>query len=193
MTHSGLDLIFEISSQLGCVNLKGSFDVRIELIFNSGQETCGLGFKGQMNKITIATALNRIEELSNHSLQSTGAWTPYQIFTHCAQSVECSRLGYPKQRPEIFQKTIGKLAFSLFAATGRMIHPLDEPLPGAPPLEKKDNLEEALARLKKAYTDFEQYEGPLAPHFTYGVLTKEEYTLAHVMHLNNHLEEVQKL
>ena len=150
-------------------------------------------FNGQSNRLTISSALKQIEELSNQSLHSIGAWTPFQILTHCAQSVECSILGYPKQQPEILQKTIGKLAFSIFSANGRMMHSLDEPLPGAPPLEDKNNIEEASARLKKAYTDFERYKGPLAPHFTYGLLTKEEYILVHVMHLNNHLEEVRVL
>ena len=147
----------------------------------------------QSSNLTISSALKQIEELSGSSLQSIRSWTPFQILTHCAQSVECSMLGYPKPRPEIFQKTIGRLLFSIFSANGRMIHPLDEPIPGAPPLEKKNNLDKAIARLKKAYTDFEEYTGPLASHFTYGVLSKEEYIIAHVMHLNNHLEEIQIL
>lgn len=150
-------------------------------------------FNDRLKNLTISSALKQIEELRDRSLHSIGAWSPYQIFTHCAQSVECSILGYPKQQPEIFQKTIGKLVFSIFSATRRMMHPLDEVIPGAPPLEDKSNIEEALNRLQKAYKDFEAYTGPLAPHFTYGVLTKEEYTLAHVMHLNNHLEEIQVL
>ncbi len=139
--------------------------------------------------MTIASALAKINELSSRPLHSVGAWTPYQILTHCAQSVEYSMSGYPEQKPEIFQKTIGKLGFSLFSLKGRMIHPLDEPIPGAPPLEDDNNITEALVRLKTAYLDFEQYTGALAPHFTYGALTKEEYILAHVMHLNNHLQE----
>lgn len=30
----------------------------------------------------------------------------------------------------------------------------------------------------------------LAPHFAYGPLTKQQYEMAHVMHFNNHLKEI---
>jgi hypothetical protein len=152
-----------------------------------------INFINQQDKLTIASALEKIEQLESQSLKNTGVWTPYQIFIHCAQSVEYSMLGYPKQQPEIFQNTIGKLAFSIFSFKGRMIHPLDEPIPGAPPLNDSNNIKSALDRLKKAYIDFEQYSKPLSPHFTYGSLTKQEYTLAHVMHLNNHINEIRQL
>ncbi|MEL7034258.1 MAG: DUF1569 domain-containing protein [Cyanobacteria bacterium J06592_8] len=151
-----------------------------------------INFMEQHDQLTIASALQQIEQLENKSLRSVGAWTPYQIFIHCAQSIEYSMLGYPEQRPEIFQNTIGKLAFSIFSFVGHMIHPLDEPIPGAPTLDDSNNIQPALDRLKSAYINFEQYTGPLAPHFIYGDLTKEEYTLAHVMHLNNHLDEIRE-
>lgn len=141
--------------------------------------------------LTIASALDKLDILNDRlPLRSTGEWGSYAILTHCAQSVECSMLGYPIQQHEIYQATIGKLAFSLFSTLGYMKHPLDEPIPGAPELEAHGNHGQALARLRKAYVDFEQYTGPLAPHFTYGELSKADYTRAHVMHLNNHLEEL---
>ncbi|MEM7796415.1 MAG: DUF1569 domain-containing protein [Cyanobacteria bacterium P01_C01_bin.118] len=141
--------------------------------------------------LTIASALDKIDILNDRlPLRSTGEWRPYAILIHCAQSVECSMLGYPIQQHEIYKATIGKLAFSLFSTLGYMKHPLDEPIPGAPELESRGNLGQALTRLRKAYVDFEHYTGPLAPHFTYGELPKSDYTRAHVMHLNNHLEEL---
>ena len=149
-------------------------------------------FDGRPAMLTISSALEKIETLSNQSLHSTGAWQPYAILTHCAQSVECSMLGYPIQQPEIYKETVGKLAFTIFSTLGYMKHPLDEPIPGAPELENNGRLEQSLARLKKAYIDFEKYAGPLTPHFTYGTLSKEDYTCAHVMHLNNHLEEIKE-
>ncbi len=142
--------------------------------------------------LTIASALEKIDLLSSQPLHSTGTWVPYAILTHCAQSVECSMLGYPIQQSELYQATVGKLAFSLFSALGYMKHPLDEPIPGAPELDDNGSLEKALARLKQAYIDFEHYTGSLAPHFTYGELSKEDYARAHVIHLNNHLEEIQE-
>ncbi|MFG6095752.1 DUF1569 domain-containing protein [Leptolyngbyaceae cyanobacterium CCMR0082] len=142
--------------------------------------------------LTISSALETIASLSNRPLHSTGAWQPYAILTHCAQSVECSMVGYPIQQPEIYKATVGKLAFTLFSALGAMQHPLDEPIPGAPELEAHGNLKKALARLKKAYIDFDNYTDSLAPHFTYGDLSKQDYIRAHVMHLNNHLEEIRE-
>ncbi|MEM9265199.1 MAG: DUF1569 domain-containing protein [Cyanobacteria bacterium P01_F01_bin.13] len=142
--------------------------------------------------LTVSSALEKIELLSHQSLSSTGAWQPYAILTHCAQSVECSMLGYPIQQHELYKATIGKLAFSIFSTIGYMKHPLDEPIPGAPELDANGRLEKVLERLKNAYINFEQYTGPLAPHFTYGELSKEDYTRAHVMHLNNHLEEIRE-
>ncbi len=150
-------------------------------------------FDDPHDKLTIASALETIEKLENQSLKTVGKWTPYQVFIHCAQSVEYSMSGYPEEQPEIFQNTIGKLIFSIFSFVGRMIHPLDEPIPGAPILQDRNDIQSALERLKKAYIDFEQYTKPLAPHFTYGALTKAEYTLAHVMHLNNHLDEFREI
>ncbi len=143
------------------------------------------------DSLTITTALAEIDRLNPSSISSTGEWTPTQIFIHCAQSVEYSMTGYPSASPAIVQKTVGKVAFSLFSSLGKMVHPLDEPIPDAPSLDSETNLEAAIARLKKAYTDFEQYNGVLYPHFTYGELNKDEYTVAHVMHLNNHLKEIR--
>jgi hypothetical protein len=48
----------------------------------------------------------------------------------------------------------------------------------------------ALDRLMYALGHFEQFDGPLAPHFAYGALSKTEYEIAHVLHLNNHLLEI---
>ena len=143
--------------------------------------------------LSISDALETIENLSLKTLQSNGAWSTYKILTHCAQSVECSILGYPKQNSKLFQKTIGKLAFYSFSFLGQMHHPLDEEIPCAPDIEDSGNLDEALQRLNQAYLDFSNYTGPLSPHFAYGELSREEYSLAHVMHLNNHLQEIQVL
>jgi hypothetical protein len=48
---------------------------------------------------------------------------------------------------------------------------------------------EALARLTTALQDFDGYNGALKPHFAFGTLSKSDYALAHVLHINNHLQE----
>ncbi|MBJ7900793.1 MAG: DUF1569 domain-containing protein [Cyanobacteria bacterium RI_101] len=73
-----------------------------------------------------------------------------------------------------------------------MTHPLDEPIPGAPYLEKSEDLNPSLDRLAEAYQTFERHTGALFPHFSYGALSKAEYTLAHTMHFNNHLTQIQR-
>ena len=71
-----------------------------------------------------------------------------------------------------------------------MTHDLSDPIPGAPSLTSSMDVAIALNRLKKSLIDFDNYLGPIAPHFAYGELTKKEFELAHVMHLYNHLQEI---
>ena len=70
-----------------------------------------------------------------------------------------------------------------------MTHGLAEAIPGAAKLQANDD-RAALRRLIQALSDFDQFKGQYQPHFAYGVLSKQEYALAHVLHLNNHFEEV---
>lgn len=142
------------------------------------------------DRLTIAAALRQLETLAQGSLTSRGAWLPPAIFVHCAQSVEYSMSGYPQNKSEVFRHTVGALAFAAFAARGQMTHPLDEPIPGAPPLAPDTALAPALARLRQSLVAFDDYTGQLAPHFAYGQLSKQDYALAHAMHLNNHMQEI---
>lgn len=145
------------------------------------------------DKLTIGMALKKLDELSNVSVLNIGQWNPYQIFTHCAQSVEFSMSQFPEHKSAFFKSTVGKLAFSIFSAKGKMTHSLSEAIPSAPTLTKSVETTIALQRLKKALLDFDSYQGILAPHFAYGSLSKKEYEIAHVMHLYNHLQEIKSL
>ncbi|NQZ28279.1 MAG: DUF1569 domain-containing protein [Colwellia sp.] len=141
--------------------------------------------------LKIATALKRLELLSNKNLVQTGEWDIYKIFMHCAQSVEYSMSKFPQHKSNFFKNTIGTLAFSIFEYKGKMIHGLSEPIPGSALIKSSSDTNAALDHLKKSLIEFENYKGELAPHFAYGELTKSEYEIAHVMHLYNHLEEIQ--
>jgi hypothetical protein len=141
--------------------------------------------------LTIAFALKILDSLFNENITNLGEWDPSQIFTHCAQSVEYSMSIFPKHKSTMFKQTLGKLAFSVFSSKKKMTHALNEPIPGAPILKKNVDVLTALNRLKKSLTDFDNYQGTLAPHFAYGELTKDEYEAAHVMHLYNHLQEIK--
>ena len=132
--------------------------------------------------------LTKLDELASAPLQTTGTWDAARTFNHLAQSVEFSMAGFPEHKSAIFQNTVGRLAYRVFAARGEMSHALDEIIPGEvvdPAAQTRD----AIARLKTALLDFRQYEAEMKPHFAYGRLEKEDYAIAHVLHINNHLEE----
>jgi hypothetical protein len=141
--------------------------------------------------LTIELAIKKLDALLNKNVISWGVWEPAQIFTHCAQSVEYSMSQFPEHKSNFFKGTIGKLAFSAFFSKGKMTHSLNEPIPGAPLLAKNSDIIISLNRLKKSLIDFDNYQGKFAPHFAYGELTKDEYEIAHVMHLYNHLHEIK--
>ncbi len=141
--------------------------------------------------LTIEDALRHIDLLAKGSIATRGSWNAFQVFTHCAQSVEYSMAGYPVPKPAVFQLTAGKLAFAAFSAKQKMKHNLAEPIAGAPELVVAGETNKALERLRMSLTDFERYQGVLAPHFAYGALSKSEYALAHALHFSNHLEEIQ--
>jgi hypothetical protein len=143
------------------------------------------------DELTIDFALKKLDVLSHTNLINLGEWNSYQIFTHCAQSVEYSMSQFPLHRSSFFKSTIGKLAFSIFSSKGKMTHDLSEPIPGAPSLTSSMDVALALNRLQKSLIDFDKYLGPIAPHFAYGQLTKKEFEMAHVMHLYNHLQEIK--
>lgn len=140
--------------------------------------------------LTIESALNNLDVLANQKIVSQGSWDLYQIFSHCAQSVEYSMTAFPEHKSSLFKRTGGKGAFSLFSVIGQMSHGLSEPIPGAPAIHTNSDTVTALNRLKRSLIEFSSYQHKLAPHFAYGELTKREYEVAHVLHLYNHLEEI---
>ncbi len=128
--------------------------------------------------------LDNIRKAKALDLESN--WTLYQNLVHCAQSIEFSLTGYPENRPKIIQLTIGRLVFHQFETQGYMLHDRNHPIPGAAVIEPDGSLDQAYGRLTKAIEDFENFDQPLHPHFTYGKLTKSQYSHAHCMHLADH-------
>jgi Protein of unknown function (DUF1569) len=123
------------------------------------------------------------------SLVSLGAWSPGQVLSHCAQSIEFSVGGYPQLKSPAFRATVGSLAASLFGALGAMKHGLDEPIPGAAEIPGPP-LTDAIARLRRAMDAFTA-AAKLAPHFAYGELDRPAYDTAHAMHVSEHLSEIR--
>ncbi|MFK8030422.1 MAG: DUF1569 domain-containing protein [Gammaproteobacteria bacterium] len=140
-------------------------------------------------ELAVDLTLERLGNLNPEALSSSGSWSVARVFNHLAQSIEFSISGYPEMKSAAFQNTVGSLAFSVFQARGNMNHGLDEAIPGEVVDPMATSSKEALQRLIEAIQTFENFEGDLKPHFAYGELSKEQYSLAHVMHINNHWQE----
>lgn len=132
--------------------------------------------------------LSKLDDISKSPLRTVGSWDATRTFHHLAQSVEFSMEGFPEHKSALFQKTVGKLAYKVFNARGEMSHGLDQVIPGEV-VTTEGAAKDAVLRLKQSLNDFKTYEAEMKPHFAYGHLKKDDYAIAHVLHINNHLEE----
>jgi Protein of unknown function (DUF1569) len=132
--------------------------------------------------------LDRLER--SGGARSTGAWPLSSVLEHLGQSIEMSMDGFPQPRSALFQRTAGATAFAFFRWRGRMTHGLDEPIPGAPALVAGADWKPSAGRLRAAISRFEGHNGPLRPHFAYGMLDKAGFALAHSFHIANHQDEI---
>jgi len=139
--------------------------------------------------LSLDEVIIQLRSLQSSTIQSTGAWSADHIFNHCAQSIEMSMQGYPEHKSPLFKNSLGKRAFKVFGYQQHMTHNLSEAIPGAPAISSTST-KLALERLIVALQRFEHYQDKLAPHFAYGELSKDDYRLAHILHINNHLEEI---
>lgn len=135
--------------------------------------------------LSIQAMLKKLEsmDVSNISFEST--WSVGHNLAHMAQSIEYSMSGYPMHKSELFKSTVGKAAFNAFSSKGYMKHNVEEDIPGAPSVNTV-NAEEGMQRLIASLETFNNYHGELPEHFAYGALSKEEYALAHVLHIKDH-------
>lgn len=148
-----------------------------------------LNIDHQHPHLRLDSLRQRLQAAEAKGFTKQGGWNAAQVFNHCAQSIEFSMIGFPQLNSALFQNTAGSLAFSVFSARGAMSHSLTEPIPGAPALDAAADTSLAYARMLAAIDRFSNYQGTLQPHFAFGTLNKEDYLQAHVLHINNHLEE----
>jgi len=135
----------------------------------------------------LAQALERAEKCEFDARESATGWSLPQALAHCAQALEFTIAGFPRSRGRVFQRVLGRAIKRRFLRRGVMLHNRAASIPGAPPIAADVTRAEALARLRRAIGAFEAYDGPCAPHFTYGPTTKAEYEALHAMHLTDHL------
>lgn len=146
----------------------------------------------QLQFTSLAAAEAELLRLASaKGLQASPGWSWGKTLVHCAQSIDFSLSGFPEPKPRLFQLTVGAAAFEVFAWRGRMSHDLSAPIPGAPAISEQEDAAKALQQLRASINRFQQWKGPLQPHFAYGALNKAEYELAHAMHLANHLSAFQ--
>ena len=81
-------------------------------VFMTGGATW-LAIDQHQEPLDIDFALSKLNKLMKQNPKTIGEWNLYQVFTHCAQSVEYSMLGYPVHKSDVFKNTVGKTAFSL--------------------------------------------------------------------------------
>ena len=70
---------------------------------------------------------------------------------------------------------------------GFMTHDVNAPIPLAPAISPTLPFEEGVAKVRGAMERFRVHVGPLAPHFAFGDISREEYERLHAMHLADHL------
>jgi hypothetical protein len=138
----------------------------------------------------IPAALRTLERLRTKPLHTRSGWDLPHVLEHSAQSIDYSIDGYPELKPAWFRSTLGRAAFAVFSARGRMKHGLADPIPGAPEIAQGRELAPAVDRVTQALLRFDRHTGPIAPHFAYGALSKAEFARAHLMHLANHWDVV---
>lgn len=140
---------------------------------------------------TLEESLSWLDALeAAPAAHASGAWPLASVLDHLAQGVEMSLDGFPQSRSALLRLTLGRAVFALFKRKGRMQHGLDAAIPGAPPLRTGDDWRPAAQRLRTAITRFQQHQGALQPHFAYGALSKDDFALAHAMHIANHRDEI---
>ncbi|MDE2430838.1 MAG: DUF1569 domain-containing protein [Burkholderiales bacterium] len=146
--------------------------------------------KSTVEITSVERMLAQLKDLKSKVLVAHSGWAPYKVFVHLAQSVQYSMTGYPEMKPALFQHTAGSAAFFAFSVAGAMRHNLTEPIPGAPAIADDGSVNDAIILLINTLQQFQQYQGNLHPHFAYGMLSKDDYAHAHVMHIENHLMEI---
>ena len=102
---------------------------------------------------------------------------------HCAQSIEYSLTGFPTQRGWLVRKLIAPHLLRKFLRQGFMTHDVHAPIPLAPAISPELPFEEGVAKLRGAMERFRVHAGPLAPHFAFGDISRDDYERLRSMHL----------
>jgi hypothetical protein len=118
---------------------------------------------------------------------TVGNWSLGQICNHLTLALRCTLDGFPpgSSLPWIVQQTLGKVAFKLILKRGRLIEGFKIPDKYLP-IKGLDAREEANT-LSEVIREYQSTTTPLATHFLFGPLTKEQWLRYHCIHCAHHL------
>ncbi len=144
---------------------------------------------------SVGEAITRLRELASApNIDTKGPWSLHQIMVHCRQSVDYSLDGFPKLRPALIRKTIGSWVGQRFLRRGHLGHRTDASIPGAPEVDRVGDGRRAITALIASLERFAAADqAATKPHFIFGELSKEEYERLHVLHVADHLAEIEAL
>lgn len=138
----------------------------------------------------FATAEAYVQKLRGAKVETTGQWSAFRIYTHLADAVECTLIGFPKKpMPLWIRRTIGPAAFHGMMLLGYF--PPKVPNVALPHKAREADAGPALDRLIGLLESFRGHEGPCAEHPFFGALSKSQWTTLHAWHLANHLSYVK--
>jgi len=152
---------------------------------------CGGAVGRQLTFSTIDEVLSELDliEATVDTVIMDQPYSLYKALTHMAQSLEYSMTGYPKLDSPVV-RSVKKIGFLAFKSQGYMTHDLAAPVPDAPAIPDIGPLDAAFLRLRNACNDFQVHTGALHPHFSYGVLNRDDWELAHSFHCANHFSKI---
>ena len=134
---------------------------------------------------TFEDMLSEVDALRTREHTRAGNWDLAQICTHLGGALDASRSGFDFRAPWLLRKIIARAAFRRMLRTGRLPSGVKIPQRHHPPAGLSSDT--AVAELRSAAQRFEQHEGPLAPHWFFGRLTRDEWRQLHLIHGARHL------
>jgi hypothetical protein len=143
---------------------------------------------GTVRLANLDEALDELAKLERSARpRARAGWSLYKVLVHCRQSIDASVAGFPRLKPAVLRKTVGRLIGRRFLAKGVLSHDLEAVIPGAPAIDDDGDTAAALAELRASIHAFRAHEGALSPHFVFDVLDKRAYDQLHAMHIADHL------
>jgi hypothetical protein len=122
-------------------------------------------------------------------VETTGAWSYYQILKHCTDQINFSMFGFPYTYSPFLRKTVGKYLLSKLLERGFMLPDGYNGQMETARIEGDDK--NALTQLKSAIYTFRKFNKDFAIHPLYDIMDKPTWEKFHSIHIANHLSFVE--